>query len=72
MCGEREMRGPNMQTQVKVVYNSGREEIHLFNTKPSAEKGRDKFKALPMVKSVRILKKKVHADFGEWCRKQGF
>jgi hypothetical protein len=70
MCGERQMRGPNDQTQVNVTYVSGRSEIHLFNTAPVAKKRRDYFASLPMVKSVRILKKKVPGDFNEFCERQ--
>jgi len=72
MCGERQMRGPNMQTQVKVTYNSGRSEVHLFNTATAASKAAEKFKKMPMIKRATILKEKVHADFSEWCQKQGF
>lgn len=72
MCGEREMRGPNDQYQVKVVYKSGRSEIHLSGTRPAADRQRKKFKALPMVRSARLLKKKIRPDFGAWCQKKGF
>lgn len=65
------MKGPNLQTQIKVIYKSGRAEIHKYSTAPKARREADRFRALPMVVKVRVLGKKVHRDFSEWCQERG-
>jgi hypothetical protein len=71
MCGERQMRGPNDQTQVKVTYVSGRSEINLFNTAANGEKEERLFLIPAHGEERPYLKKEDSWRFHAFCERQG-